>query len=137
MLMSLKAYLFVMTLATGLCVAVFSYIAWTVNPEITNSVGFFLFYSSLFLSIVGLAAIFGFVIRFITLRRQLAFKAVIEAFRQSFLFAALVIVVLILLSKDMFNWVNLAFLIVGLSVLEFFLVSYKKNDNEVIIDNRS
>ena len=120
-----------MALATATCLAVFGYIAWTVNPEITNWVGFLLFYSSLFLSIVGAAAIFGFVIRFITFRREFAARLVIEAFRQSFLFGALVIVVLVLLSRDMFNWVNLAFLIIGLSVLEFFLVSYKKNEADI------
>ena len=117
-----------MTLATAVCWAVFSYITWTVNPEVTNGVGFFLFYLSLFLSIVGTTAIFGFVIRFIAFRRDFALRAVIEAFRQSFLFGGLAIVVLILLSKDMFNWMNLAFLVIGLSVLEFFLVSYKKHD---------
>ncbi|MFA6393804.1 MAG: hypothetical protein WCW25_02955 [Patescibacteria group bacterium] len=124
--MGLKMYLFIMTLAAVACFAVFSYVAWTVNPEITNWVGFILFYASLFMAITGAAAIFGFVIRFITLKRQLAGRSVIEAFRQSFLFAALVIVALILLSKDLFNWANLGFLVLGLSILEFFLVSYKK-----------
>ena len=125
--MTLRSYLIIMTLATLICWMVWVYILWTVNPEITNWVGFLLFYISLFLAITGSAALLGFVIRFVALRKKLAFRLVKEAFRQSFLFAALIVVSLMLLAKGLFSWLNLFFLIIGLSVLEFFLLSYEKN----------
>ncbi len=125
--MTLKAYLILMIITTLICWIAFGFVLWTVNPEVTNWIGFLLFYLSLFLASVGSAAIIGFLIRFVGLKRELAFYSVKEAFRQSFLFALLIVVVLFLLSKDLFTWLNLGLLIVGLSMLEFFLISYGKS----------
>ncbi len=125
--MTLRVYLVLMIITTLICWIAFGFVLWTVNPEITNWIGFLLFYLSLFLALVGSAAIVGFLIRFIWLKHELVFNSVKTAFRQSFLFAILIVVVLFLLSKDLFTWLNLGLLIVGLSVLEFFLISYQKS----------
>jgi len=122
--MTLRSYLAIMILATLLCWTAYFFVLWTVNPLITNWLGFLLFYSSLFLALSGTAAIVGFLIRFIGLKRELAFYSVKAAFRQSFLFAFLIVAVLLLLAYNLFTWLNLFLLIVGLSVLEFFLISY-------------
>jgi hypothetical protein len=119
-------YLMVMSLATAFCWTAFLSICLTVNPEVTNWVGFALFYASLGLSLLGTIALLGFFVRFIVLKRALAFRAVKEAFRQSFLFSFFVLSVLFFLSKDLFNWINLAVLVIGLSVFEFFLLSYNR-----------
>ncbi len=125
--MTLRAYLILMIITTLICWTAFCFVLLTVNPEITNWIGFLLFYLSLFLALVGSAAIIGFLIRFVGLKRELAFNSVKEAFRQSFLFALLIVVALFLLSKDLFTWINLGLLVIGLSVLEFFLISYSKS----------
>lgn len=124
--MALRLYLIIMSAMTAFCWLVFSYILWTVNPETTNGVGFFLFYLSLALSATGSAAIAGFVARFVILKHELAVNIVKTAFRQSFFFAGLIVAVLILLSKDLLSWLNLLILIIGLSALEFFLLSCGK-----------
>ena len=124
--MTLKKYLILMILMTLVCWAAWVYIIIIVNPEITNWIGFVLFYIALFLCLVGTAAIIGFIIRFIALKQALAWRLVKEAFRQSFLFSTLIIVSFILLSKGLFTWLNLGLLIMGLSVLEFFMLSYEK-----------
>lgn len=124
--MTLKSYLTIMLIMTLICWVAFIFILWSVNPEITNWLGFLLFYLSLFLSLVGSAALAGFIIRFVGLKHKLAFRSVIDAFRQSFLFAFLIVASLFLMSKNLFNWLNLFFLIIGLSVLEFFLISYRR-----------
>ncbi|MBU0636589.1 MAG: hypothetical protein ABH818_00290 [Patescibacteria group bacterium] len=128
--MSLRSYLIIMIAATLLCWIAFGIVILTVNPQITNWVGFLLFYVSLFLAIVGATAIIGFVIRFIGLRHELASDLVIAAFRQSFLFAFFIVIVLFLLARDLFGWLNMGLLIIGLSIVEFFLLSYKKNEYE-------
>lgn len=125
--MTLHFYLATMILASSICWAVFFFVVWTINPDITNWLGFALFYVSLFLALVGTAAVIGFLIRFVGLKKELVFRSVAEAFRQSFLFAFLVITGLMLASKNLFSWLNLVLLIIGLSVLEFFLISYKKS----------
>lgn len=124
--MTLKSYLIIMLITTLICWLAFLFVLWTVNPEATNWLGFLLFYLSLFLSIVGASAIIGFIIRFAALKRELAFRLVRDAFRQSFLLSFLIVAILFLLSKNLFSWLNVFFLIVGLSVLEFFLISYRK-----------
>lgn len=112
-----------MALMTLLCWSCWFYIIFTVNPEITNWIGFSLFYVSLFLSLVGTAALVGFIIRFIALKQALAWHLVKEAFRQSFLFSLLIIVSFMLLSRNLFSWLNLALLVVSLSIMEFFILS--------------
>lgn len=124
--MKLRWYLTAMIAATAICWSVFTYVVQTVNPEITNWVGFLLFYLSLFFSIVGSASVIGFIIRFIALKNKLILSSVKDAFRQSFLFSFFIVAVLYLLSKGLFSWLNLALLIIGLSVLEFFILSYSK-----------
>lgn len=128
--MTLKAYLIIVSSMTAICWASFWFIAWMVDPETTNWIGFFLFYITLFFSIVGTAALIGFIVRFVGLKRELAFRSVKEAFRQSFLFALFIILILTLLSKNLFNWLNLIFLLIGLSVLEFLLLGYSQSPRE-------
>lgn len=123
--MTLRTYIILMSIMSLLCWGACVSVLFLVNPEMTNWIGFSLFYSSLFLAIVGTAAIIGFFIRFVLLKQELAFRLVKEAFRQSFLIATLILISLILLSYGLFTWLNLLFLILGLTILEFFLLSYK------------
>jgi len=124
--MTLKNYLLIMFLTTAICWSAFAVVVNIVNPEATNHVGFSLFYVSLFLSLVGTSAIIGFLFRFIALRKELVFRQVIIAFRQSFLFSGAIIAALLLQSQGMLTWYNAFFLIAALTVLEFFLISYKR-----------
>jgi len=120
--MTLKSYLALMLATTIVCWGIFLYVVNTINPDATNWIGFFLFYISLFLSITGTAAIIGFLVRFILFRQVLVFRSVSEAFRQSFLAAALVIISLFLLSKQLATKTNLMLLILALASFEYFLV---------------
>ena len=122
--MSLRLYLLTMSVMTAFCWLVFGYIVWTVDPEATNGAGWFLFYSSLFLALSGSAGLAGFVVRFVFLRHELAANKVKIAFRQSFLFSGFIVISLWLLARGLLTILNLFMLIIGLSVLEFFLLSY-------------
>lgn len=124
--MTLKRYLTTMGIMTAVCWLLWIYVIFSIDPEITNMVGFILFYISLSLALIGSFAIMGFFVRFIALKQKLAFHSVKEAFRQSFLFSLLIVVSLYLLSRELFTWLNLFFLVTSLSVLEFFLLSYEK-----------
>lgn len=98
-----------------------------IDPTTTNWLGFMLFYVSLFLSLSGTAALVGFIIRFVALRRELAFYAVSTAFRQSFLFALFIVIALFLLAASLFTWLNVALLLIIFAILELFVASYKKS----------
>ena len=124
--MTLKQYLLTMTIVTIFCWLIWLFIVWTVNPEITNWIGFTLFYAALFLALAGTAAILGFAVRFVVLKEELIFRLVKEAFRQSFLFSLLAVISLMLLAHNLFSWLNMLLLVIGLSALEFFLLSWQK-----------
>jgi diacylglycerol kinase len=79
------------------------------------------------MALSGTASLIGFLIRFVALKRELAFHAVQIAFRQSFLFALFIIAILILLSQGLFNWLNLLMLIVVFVITETVMISSSKN----------
>jgi len=129
--MTLKTYIIIMSIMTAVCWTTWFFVLFTINPLITNWIGLLMFYSSIFLALVGTAALAGFVVRFVALKQELAWRLVKEAFRQSFLFSILIVVSLVLLSKGLFSWLNLLFLVLGLSILEFFLISYARPNTNV------
>jgi len=109
-----------------MCWLVWFFILGTVNPEVTNWIGFLMFYGSLFLALAGTASVVGFVARFVIFKEELVYRLVKEAFRQSFLFSSLIIISLMLLANDLFSWLNVLLLVIGLSALEYFLLSWQK-----------
>lgn len=125
--MTLKSYLLVMSVLTAVCWGIFFFVAGLVDPTATNWLGFLLFYLALFVSLIGTIALIGFIVRFVALKKELAFNLVKVAFRQSFLFSLFIIFLLVLKSQDLFNWLNLSLLAIIFAILELFLISYKKN----------
>jgi len=125
--MTLKNYLWVMGTMTLLCWGIFALMLNLIDPTATNWLGFMLFYVALFLALSGTAALLGFIIRFVALKRDLVFYAVSTAFRQSFLFALFIVISLFLLSNNLFTWLNVVLLLVIFAILELFVASYKKS----------
>lgn len=125
--MTLKRYLLVIAAATAVCATAFLYVASSVNPNTTNQLGFLFFYGSLFLTLFGLAALLGFLVRFVALKHELAFYSVRNAYRQAFLFAAFVVVLLCLLAENLFTWLNLIILVTLFIIIEAILTRPGKN----------
>lgn len=125
--MTLKNYLLVMSVLTAICWGIFLFVANLIDPTATNWLGFTLFYFSLFIALSGVAALAGFLFRFVALKKELAFNLVKVAFRQSFLFALFLTTALFLKANHLFTWFNLLLLILGFSILELFLISYNRN----------
>ena len=124
--MTLKKYLMVTALATAVCWTIFLFVSSVINPELTSWLGFLLFYLSLFMAISGTASLIGFLIRFVALKHELAFYAVRIAYRQSFLFALFIIAILVLLSQDLFTWLNLFMLVAVFVIAETFMIHVQK-----------
>jgi len=124
--MTLKNYLSVMSGLTIILWGLFALTMSLISPETTNWLGFLLFYLSLFLALAGTISILGFLFRFKFRHQSLIIQSVKTAFRQSFLFAFLIVSILWLLSQNLFSWLNLILLIIVISVLEFFLLGAKQ-----------
>jgi hypothetical protein len=128
--MTLKSYLLSMSIATLICWSVFVFIINTINPFTTNYLGFILFYLALFFALSGTILLIGFFLRFIIFRQKLAFYLVKVAFRQSFLLALFLCVLLFFFSQALVNWLNLVLLLTVFIILEVFFASFKiKNTN--------
>ena len=128
--MSLSKYLIVMVIGTLASLACFAVSILVVDPFSPNWLGMTLFYASLMVSVTGLAAIIGFIFRFVVLRKKLAASAVIISFRQAFVIALLIALILFLLAEQLFSWLNVVLLIIGFTSLELFLISLSLSRNE-------
>lgn len=125
--MTLRAYLVLMTIATLAFWLAFGIVIITVDPETTSWFGLTLFYLMLLFALTGTGAIIGFIVRFLALKQELIVRSVLVALRQALLTAVLLTSVLFLFSQHFFSWLNLILLIIVLSALEFFLLSYESD----------
>lgn len=123
--MTLKKYLISMSFLSLLLWAVFVFIAQVVNPETTNWIGLGLFYLSLFFSLSSTLTVLGFIFRLIFFKNSLPFSSVNTSFRQSFLLSFLLVVILIMLAGNLFSWLNIAIVVLILSIVEYIFISEK------------
>jgi signal transduction histidine kinase len=129
--MTLRTYLALMTVATLIAWLGFGIVVLTIDPTTTNWLGIGLFYITLLVCLMGTAAIIGFVVRFLFLRHELIARSVVVAFRQGFLVALLVTIILFFLAHNLFNTLNVILVILGLTALEFLLLSLESDRSKV------
>lgn len=108
--------------------ALISFIAWiyvlfNIDPTQTSALGFLFFYASLCLTLIGLFSLIGFGARKIFMKQELDFRHVYVSFRQAVFIGFILIIALLLQSRNLFSWLNVIFLIIALTALDFFLVS--------------
>lgn len=123
--MTLFHYILTMIAGTLLSWGAWLYVISTVNPLENGIVGILLFYVSLTFSLTGTFAIIGFFVRTLVFKKEIVFQRVLISFRQAFFFTFLIDGFLILQSLRLLTWYNLAFLVLGLTLAEFFMISRK------------
>jgi hypothetical protein len=124
--MTLRQYLIWMGLGTlvawGAFIAVLNYL----NPEVAGMTGFLFFYLSIFLSVTGTLTLLGFAWRYWRHREEVLFRHISISFRQGVFLAIMVVGALFLEANKFLTWWNLGLLIVGLTLLEFFLLTARR-----------
>jgi hypothetical protein len=129
--MQLKTYNFSMLGATLLAWLAFFLVINSFDPQQGNILVFVFVYFSLFLSILGTLALLGVFLRKLWQRkRELSSTIVSESFRQAFIFAAVLIIALILQVADLLNWWNILLLIIFATLLEFIILSFQKTEDK-------
>lgn len=121
--MSLIKYLITMFAGTLISFIAWIYVLFNIDPTQTSALGFAFFYISLGLTLIGLFSLIGFGARKIFMKKELDFRHVYVSFRQAIFISLILIVVLLLESNNLFSWLNVIFLIVALTALDFFIVS--------------
>lgn len=121
--MTFRAYLFLMGATTMLCWFAVGIVLYAVDPFTSGVSGIALFYGSLFLSLVGTLALFGIIVRKFLFREEPHFVHVAIAFRQSIVFAFLMVTLLLFAHAQLLRWWLILILIVFFTVIEYLLLS--------------
>jgi len=124
--MTFRQFLIFMTLATIAAWSAWIVVLWSIDPSRSGSPGFLFFYATLALALLGTLTIVGAGIRAWARRDEVLSRHVAKAFRQAFLFTALVITSLILLSQGLFRWWTATLLILLLAIVELVFLSALK-----------
>lgn len=97
-----------------------------VDPLETGGVGFFLFYLTLAIALIGTWTLLGTIVRIWRQKDILISRHVTRSFRHSFLFTFLLIASLLLLSFRLWTWWLMALLILFVSFVEFLFLSLRQ-----------
>ena len=125
--MTLRQYLTIMLLATIFCWIAWWFVISNVDPFQGDGLGFFFFYLSLFLAILGTLSLLTFVVRKILSSQNLQmFRYVQKSFRDAIFIALLVVLLLFLQAQGYLHWWNLGIFAVGLLLLLALVFTTKK-----------
>lgn len=131
--MTIKQFLWLMLICTILCWSGFLLVLFFINPETTGSLGFVLFYTSLFFALAGTLAILSYFFRLIFTRRYTRTEDVQISFRQAIFFSIVIIGALFLQANNLMTWLNTLLLVMLVTLIEFLVLSLKKeNYNESV-----
>lgn len=121
--MSLRRYLITMAITTLICWAAFFTVLLRIDPNVSGTIGFVLFYVALFFALWGTLGLMGFFVRYFWHRQSVPFSHIGISLRQSFWFALIVVLSLILVAEELFELWTGGLLILGFTLLEgFFLI---------------
>lgn len=93
---------------------------------------YLMFYSVLFLSILGSFSLFGFLARSIFNRKKTRPRLMaIESFRQAIIFSVVLILALMIQAARLLTWWNMTLLIVLATAIEFVILAFRQNDDNL------
>lgn len=117
--MTLRQYIVLMLLGTGIALAALAMIVLNVAPTDAGTLLFILLYVTVFCATLGLATLVGLVIRMTIFREAHSIPQKVEmSFRQGVLVGCLATASLILKGNDMMTWWNSALLVGAVSSIE-------------------
>ena len=129
--MTLRQYLAWLAIGTLVSWGALGLVVTYLNPKTAGNIGLLFFYLSLFLGLAGTLTQLGFAWRYWRHREDILFRHVSISFRQGVLLALAVVIALWLRVHDLLTWWNLGLLIVGLTLLEFFWLSVRRQSPPV------
>ena len=129
--MSLRFYIILMVLGTAVCWGAWALVLIFLDPASADWLGFLLFYSSLYLALVGSFAIIGMGLRLLFAQSGGVFREVAIAFRQAFFFGFMVIAALLLQKEGLFTWWNMLLLVAALTLIELFFLAMRHREPEL------
>lgn len=123
--MPFRKYIILIAVATVVSLFSFIFIITKVDPTNTNVLGFILFYTSLFFTLIGLLSLFMIAIRWIFIKNLALFTNITRSFRQSVLFSITIVSFLLLKSVNLLGWWNMILIVGTVTGVELFSASRK------------
>lgn len=120
--MALKHYLTLMVFGTVVCWIAWTVVLFRIDPFVSGFIGLASFFLSLFLALLGTFSLLGFLFRRAFSKDTIAFHHIGISMRQGLFFALVVVGALLLRGTGLYTWWSVAFLVGGLTVLEFFFL---------------
>lgn len=128
--MTLKQYLFLMSVGTLICWAAWFFIVKSVDPYGAGILEFVFFYASLFLAFLGTFSVIGFMIRQRLVKSdEIVFHHIKRTFRRGALLSLLIIILLLMLQINVLTWWNSLLLIILFFVCESIFFTQRKFSN--------
>lgn len=119
-----------MATGTFICWIAWLFILFNTDPQDAGLLIFLFFYSSLFLGIVGLFSVIGFLIKSKrSFQEDAVFRQVKKTFIQGILLGAFVDLILILRQFGLLFWWNAIFLVILYVLIEGVILSNRKYHN--------
>ena len=106
-----------MLAVTAVCGGAFILVLFFINPETIGTLGFLLFYLSLFFTITGVLSLLGFYARCIFTKKFQEFEQAQISFRQAVFFGIIVSLSLLLQSQQLLSWLNAVILVFLLTII--------------------
>ena len=121
--MTVRTELWGLGISGALCWLGFALTVVNSNPA-QGQAALLSFYISLFIAVLTTLTIVGYFVRRYLWRNELKYRAVRGAFRQGFIVAALLCVLLVLQAARLLSWWDILLLVVVATLLELYLRSY-------------
>ena len=127
--MTLKRLVILMVLATGLFWSGWLWTLLTIDPHVTNWLGFLLFFGTIFFSLVGTLALLGIFVRHCRGGDQVFFYTVSLSFRQSLILSSFIVALLVLQGSRLLRWWNVLLLLAVAIAAEMNLLAKQKRSS--------
>jgi len=121
--MTLKSYLNAMTTATS-----FAFMGWIlvimyIDPINSGFMGLGLFYTTLFLGLLGFFTLISFSLKRWIANNEIIFSYITSSFRQGFWLSIIIIGILVMQGARILNWWDALLFVGSISLLELYFIS--------------
>jgi predicted ABC-type exoprotein transport system permease subunit len=131
--MSIRQYLATMAFATLLGWVVWILVLFYIDPTTTESIGFWFFYISLFLSLLGTYSVIALAIKIkLVKHEEIIFRQTKKTFKQALIFSSYAIVTLFLSQRDLLNWWNFFLLTSVYLFMEGAILTNRNKRNQYV-----
>ena len=130
--MRFKDFVILMGMMTAVAWIAWGVVLFSIDPTKAGSLGFFLFYLTLVISLIGTLTLVGTGARFVLQKDELLSRLVVRSFRHSILLSFLLVASIILLSWQLFTWWLMFLFIMVLALVELIFISLKGSGRRVV-----